>query len=194
MFHCLQIRKRDWHEQGSTLKARINTKLSVYKAAVSLKIKSLSALDSDSRSVKRLVYEAVAILIDAAEACLLSGWRKLRTCEELFGSLLLGVAQIAIARGGQPLRILLIRLKPIVLNVCAQVHFGYFSISYLHCHFLFKLTFQLPFNFMIFFLMFLKCCCDSLRHGVTTRGPCLRVSQRSAVRLLNLAGLRSEPL
>ncbi|GAU22033.1 hypothetical protein TSUD_309370 [Trifolium subterraneum] len=116
----LKIRKRDWHEQGSSLKARINTKLSVYKAAVSLKIKSLSALDSDSRSVKRLVYEAVAILIDAAEACLLSGWRKLRSCEELFGSLLLGVAQIAIARGGQPLRILLIRLKPIVLNVCAQ--------------------------------------------------------------------------
>lgn len=116
----LKIRKRDWHEQGSSLKARINTKLSVYKAAVSMKIKSLSALDSDSRSVKRLVYEAVAILIDAAEACLLSGWRKLRTCEELFGSLLLGVAQIAIARGGQPLRILLIRLKPIVLNVCAQ--------------------------------------------------------------------------
>ncbi|XP_027904487.1 phosphatidylinositol 4-kinase alpha 1 isoform X2 [Vigna unguiculata] len=116
----LKIRKRDWHEQGSLLKARINTKLSVYKAAVNLKIKSLSALDSDSRSVKRLVYEAVAILIDAAEACLLSGWRKLRSCEELFDSLLLGVGQIAVARGGQPLRILLIRLKPIVLNVCAQ--------------------------------------------------------------------------
>jgi len=90
---------------------------------VNLKIKSLSALDSDSRSVKRLVYEAVAILIDAAEACLLSGWRKLRSCEELFDSLLLGVGQIAVARGGQPLRILLIRLKPIVLNVCAQVCF-----------------------------------------------------------------------
>ncbi|XP_057436826.1 phosphatidylinositol 4-kinase alpha 1 [Lotus japonicus] len=116
----LKIRKRDWHEQGSLLKTRINTKLSVYKAAVRLKIRSLSALDSDSRSVKRLVYEAVAILIDAAEACLLSGWRKMKTCEELFSSLLLGVAQIAIARGGQPLRILLIRLKPIVLNVCAQ--------------------------------------------------------------------------
>ena len=94
---------------------------------MNLKIKSLSALDSDSRSVKRLVYEAVAILIDAAEACLLSGWRKLRSCEELFDSLLLGVGQIAIARGGQPLRILLIRLKPIVLNVCAQVCFVTFQ-------------------------------------------------------------------
>ncbi|KAL1309165.1 hypothetical protein HN51_051848 [Arachis hypogaea] len=116
----LKIRKREWHEQGSLLKARINTKLLVYKAAVRLQIKCLSVLDSDARSVKRLVYEAVAILIDAAEACLLSGWRKLRTCEDLFSSLLMGVTQIAIARGGQPLRILLIRLKPIVLNVCAQ--------------------------------------------------------------------------
>ncbi|KAE9586651.1 hypothetical protein Lal_00004922 [Lupinus albus] len=117
----LKIRKRDWHEQGSLLKARINTKLSVYKAAVRLKIKSLAALDSsDPKSVKRLVYEAVAILIDAAEACLLSVWRRSRMCEELFSSLLMGVAQIAISRGGQPLRILLIRLKPIVLNVCAQ--------------------------------------------------------------------------
>ena len=138
----LQIRKRDWHEQGSLLKARINTKLSVYKAAVRLQIKSLSALDSDARSVKRLVYEAVAILIDAAEACLLSGWRKLRTCEELFSSLLMGVVQIAIARGGQPLRILLIRLKPIVLNVCAQVWFCFRSDLYVHWHSVSQFYFQ----------------------------------------------------
>ncbi|KAK4284694.1 hypothetical protein QN277_001489 [Acacia crassicarpa] len=116
----LRIRKREWNEQGSDLKDRINTKLSVYQAAVKLKTKCLSSLDSDGKSVKRLVYGAVALLIDAAEACLLSVWRKLKTCEELFGSLLLGVAEIAIARGGQPLRILLIRLKPIVLTVCAQ--------------------------------------------------------------------------
>ncbi|KAF7810902.1 phosphatidylinositol 4-kinase alpha 1 [Senna tora] len=116
----LRIRKREWNEQGSLLKARINTKLSVYRAAVGLQINSLSALDSDGKSAKRVVYGAVALLIDAAEACLLSVWRKLKTCEELFSSLLLGVAQIAASRGGQPLRILLIRLKPIVLTVCAQ--------------------------------------------------------------------------
>lgn len=124
----LQIRKREWNEQGSLLKARINSKLSVYQAAVGLKIKSLSALDSDGKSVKRLVYGAVALLIDAAEACLLSVWRKLKACEELFSSLLLGVAQIAASRGGQPLRILLIRLKPIVLTVCAQVQLFQLSI------------------------------------------------------------------
>ncbi|KAJ7978384.1 phosphatidylinositol 4-kinase alpha 1-like [Quillaja saponaria] len=116
----LKIRKRDWNEQGSLLKHRINTKLSVYQAAVRLIIKSLASLDSDGKSTKRLVYEAVALLIDAAEACLLSVWRKLRVCEELFASLLLGVAQIAVSRGGQPLRVLLIRLKPIVLTVSAQ--------------------------------------------------------------------------
>ncbi|KAI4298362.1 hypothetical protein L6164_031933 [Bauhinia variegata] len=116
----LKIRKRDWNEQGSLLKARINTKLSIYQAAVRLKIKSLASPDSDGKSVKRLVYEAVAIMIDAAEACLLSVWRKLRNCEELFDSLLLGVAQIAVSKGGQPLRVLLIRLKPILLTVCAQ--------------------------------------------------------------------------
>lgn len=191
----VQIRKRDWHEQGSLLKTRINTKLSVYKAAVRLKIRSLSALDSDSRSVKRLVYEAVAILIDAAEACLLSGWRKMKTCEELFSSLLLGVAQIAIARGGQPLRILLIRLKPIVLNVCAQVHFGYLSILCFHCCFSIQTYIPIDIPFLDFFLSFsiLKYYCNSPIHGVTPKGPCLRASQRSAVKLLNPAGLRNGP-
>ncbi|GLT52926.1 hypothetical protein SLA2020_262340 [Shorea laevis] len=116
----LKIRKRDWNEQGALLKARINTKLLVYLAASKLKIKSIGALDSDGKSTKRLVHEAVALLIDAAEACLLSVWRKLRACEELFGSLLAGVAQVAVARGGQLLRVLLIRLKPIALAVCSQ--------------------------------------------------------------------------
>ncbi|KAL4615716.1 hypothetical protein ACB092_07G146600 [Castanea dentata] len=116
----LKIRKRDWNEQGAVLKARINTKLAVYEAAAKLQIKSIAVFDSDGKSTKRLVHEAVALLIDAAEACLLSVWRKLRVCEELFSSLLAGVAQVAVARGGQPLRVLLIRLKPIALAVCAQ--------------------------------------------------------------------------
>lgn len=116
----LKIRKREWNEQGVVLKARINTKLAVYEAASKLQIKSIAVLDSDAKSTKRLVHEAVALLIDAAEACLLSVWRKLRVCEELLSSLLAGVAQVAVARGGQPLRVLLIRLKPIALVVCAQ--------------------------------------------------------------------------
>ncbi|KAJ4973006.1 hypothetical protein NE237_006180 [Protea cynaroides] len=116
----LKIRKRDWTEQGAQQKARINTKLSVFRAAALLQIKTLTFLDSDGKSSKRLLLEALALLTDVAEACLLSAWRKLRICEELFSSLLNGVAQIAVARGGQLLRVLFIRLKPLVLTACAQ--------------------------------------------------------------------------
>lgn len=116
----LKIRKRDWTEQGAVLKVRINAKLSVYQAAASLQIKSVASLDSDGKSSKRLLLETLALLIDAAEACLLSVWRKLRICEELFSSLLSGIAQIAVTRAGQLLRVLLIRLKPLVLTACAQ--------------------------------------------------------------------------
>lgn len=116
----LKIRKRDWTEQGPLLKARINAKLSVYQSVARLKIKSLASLDMDGKTSKRLVLETLALLVDAAESCLLSVWRKLRVCEELFSSLLAGIAQIAVIRGGQPLRVLLIRLKPLVLTACAQ--------------------------------------------------------------------------
>ncbi|KAK6946221.1 Phosphatidylinositol 3-/4-kinase, catalytic domain, partial [Dillenia turbinata] len=116
----LKIRKRDWTEQGQQLKARINTKLSVYQAAGRLKIKTVSSLDQEGKSSKKLLLETLALLMDAAEACLLSVWRKLRMCEELFCSLLAGISQIAVTRGGQLLRILLIRLKPLVLTTCAQ--------------------------------------------------------------------------
>lgn len=88
-----------------------------------MQIKSLVCLDVDAKTSKKLVLETLALLIDAAEACLLSVWRKLRACEELFISLLSGIAQVAVSRGGQPLRVLLIRLKPLVLAACMQVCF-----------------------------------------------------------------------
>lgn len=117
-----QIRKRDWTEHGALLKARINTKLSVYRAAVKLTLNCLACYDTDGKSAKKLAHETVALLMEAAEACLQSVWRKMRICEELFGCLLSGLAQIAVKRGGQALRILLIRLKPVVLAVCTQVY------------------------------------------------------------------------
>ncbi|KAF8075645.1 hypothetical protein N665_1074s0001, partial [Sinapis alba] len=116
----LKSRKRDWNEQGPVLKSRVNVKLSVYQAAAKMKIKSLVSLETDGKTSKRLVLETLALLLDAADACLTSVWRKMKACEELFGSLLSGIAKIAVARGGQPLRVLLIRLKPLVLAVCAQ--------------------------------------------------------------------------
>ncbi|KAL0536256.1 hypothetical protein IC582_025199 [Cucumis melo] len=116
----VKIRKRDWNEQGSLLKARINAKLLVYQAAAKLKLKSLGSLDSEGKVAKKLVFETFALLMDAAEACILSIWRKLRVCEELFSCLLAVLGKIAVAWKGQPLRVLLIRLKPLVLTVCAQ--------------------------------------------------------------------------
>lgn len=116
-----QIRKRDWNEQGSPLKARINARLSVYVAVARSNIKSLKSLDPDGKNSKRLLQETLALFLDAADACLLSVWRKLRICEELFSALLAGISHIAVSRGGQLLRVLLIRLKPLVLNACVQV-------------------------------------------------------------------------
>ncbi|XP_039035468.1 phosphatidylinositol 4-kinase alpha 1-like [Hibiscus syriacus] len=116
----LKISKHDWNEQGQNLKSKISTKLSVYRAAARMQIASLESLDLDAKTSKKLALETLALLIDAAEACLLSVWRKLRACEELFTSLLSGIAQVAVSRGGQPLRVLLIRLKPLVLAACMQ--------------------------------------------------------------------------
>ncbi|CAM8920616.1 unnamed protein product [Rhodiola kirilowii] len=120
MSSFFKIRKGDWTEQGPHLKARINTKLKVYQAAAWMQVKSLTSLDSDGKSSKPLLFETLALLIDAAEACLYSVWRKLKSCEDLFASLLNGIALIAVTRWGQLQRILLIRLKPLVLSTCTQ--------------------------------------------------------------------------
>uniref|UniRef100_A0A0D6QSE9 1-phosphatidylinositol 4-kinase n=1 Tax=Araucaria cunninghamii TaxID=56994 RepID=A0A0D6QSE9_ARACU len=115
----LKIRKRDWPEQGAVLK-RINTKLSVCQAAAVVQTKSLLLSDSDGKATKSLLRETLALLLDAADACVNSSWRKLRACEELFSSLLSGVAQAAVTCGSQVLRVLLLRVKGLVLMTCVQ--------------------------------------------------------------------------
>ncbi|XP_020086249.1 phosphatidylinositol 4-kinase alpha 1 isoform X2 [Ananas comosus] len=116
----LKIRKRDWRDQGAQLKARINTKVSCCQAATTVQIKSLLSLDTDGKSSKDALRRTLALLLDAAEACILSSWRKLKICEELFSTLLNGISEITVSRGGQLLRVLLIPLKPLVLTTCAQ--------------------------------------------------------------------------
>lgn len=120
MTSFLKIRKHDWKEHGSSLKARINIKLSVYKAAVKLKVRSHVSPDLDGKSSKKLLHGALALLVEAAEACVYSVWRRLRTCEDLFNTLLDGISKIAFTRGGHLLRVLLIRFKQLVLITCAQ--------------------------------------------------------------------------
>lgn len=103
------------------MKARINAKLAVYQAVTKLKVKSLESLDSDGKPSKKLWLETLVLFTEASEACLFCVWRKLKMCEELFSSLLAGMTQIAVTKGGQQLRVLLIRLKGLVLTACAQV-------------------------------------------------------------------------
>ncbi|XP_010500672.1 PREDICTED: phosphatidylinositol 4-kinase alpha 1-like isoform X2 [Camelina sativa] len=92
MYAFLKSRRQDWNTQDPLLKTRVNAKLFVYQAAAQMEI----------------------------EACFTSLWRSMKACKDLFISLLSGTAKIATAEAGQPLRLLLTRLKPLILAVCAQ--------------------------------------------------------------------------
>lgn len=119
-----QSRRGDWNDQDTVLRNRVNAKLFVYQAAAKMRIKSLMSLEADENTSKRLVLEALTLLLDAADACLTSVWRKMKACKQLFSSLLSGVAKMAAANREHPSPcVLFIRLKPLVLAVCAQVIF-----------------------------------------------------------------------
>uniref|UniRef100_A0A0E0P0C3 1-phosphatidylinositol 4-kinase n=1 Tax=Oryza rufipogon TaxID=4529 RepID=A0A0E0P0C3_ORYRU len=113
----LKIRKRDWREQGAQLKTRINTKLLCCQAAVVVLVRSVSAMDVDSKASKDMLQQTLAWFIEATKSCILSSWRKLKICEELFCTLLNGISQITVSRGGQLLPVLLIPLKPLVADM-----------------------------------------------------------------------------
>ncbi|WZY96960.1 hypothetical protein YC2023_069289 [Brassica napus] len=116
----LKSRKQDWNDQDSVLKTRVDAKLFVYQAAAKMKIKSLVSLETDGKTYKKLAMETLTLLFDAAEACLTSVWRKMKVCEELFISLLCGISEMAVAKGRCLPHGLFVRLKPLVLAVCAQ--------------------------------------------------------------------------
>ena len=83
-------------EQGVLLKRRINTKLSVCQAAAVVQTKGLLLSDLDGKATKSLLRGTLALLLDAADACVVSSWRKVRACEELFGSLLSGTTRFSL--------------------------------------------------------------------------------------------------
>nr|CAB3498468.1 unnamed protein product [Digitaria exilis] len=119
----LKIRKRDWREQGAQLRARIHTKLMCCQAAVVVLVRSVSTMETDSKSSKDMLQQTLAWFIEATKSCILSSWRKLKICEELFCTLLNGISQITVSRGGQLLPVLLIPLKPLVVSTCSQACF-----------------------------------------------------------------------
>lgn len=123
----LQIRKREWPVDGVPLLAKMNMKLQASQAAaavMTIVLKSEwkpSRSPTDRRSSKSPIHEIVALLLDTADACLASPWRRMRSCEFLFGTLLSGVSKACSSQGNQILRILLLRFKSLVLATCSQV-------------------------------------------------------------------------
>ncbi|KAF3674616.1 Phosphatidylinositol 3- and 4-kinase family protein, ALPHA isoform 3 [Capsicum annuum] len=91
----LNIRKCDWLEKVESLKVKINAMLAAYQTTARLQIKVLASLD-------------------------LNGKSSLRACEELFSSLLSGIFHAVVAHDSQMLGFLLKRIKPLVLETCAQ--------------------------------------------------------------------------
>ncbi|KAM3239398.1 hypothetical protein P3L10_014432 [Capsicum annuum] len=120
MVAFLKIRKCDWLEKVESLKVKINAMLAAYQTTARLQIKVLASLDLNGKSSVRLMHEALHFFIEAAEACLFSMWWKLRACEELFSSLLSGIFHAVVAHDSQMLGFLLKRIKPLVLETCAQ--------------------------------------------------------------------------
>jgi phosphatidylinositol 4-kinase A len=93
------------------------------QAAVVVLVQSVSTMDGDSKSSKDMLQQTLAWFIEATKSCILSSWRKLKICEELFCTLLNGISQITVSRGGQLLPVLLIPLKPLVVSTCSQACF-----------------------------------------------------------------------
>lgn len=114
----LKIRRRDWPGDGVALKMKMNLKLQACQAASAVLVKCdlFSNPDPKLRSPLR---ETLSLLLDAADACIGSLWRKLSQCEQLFDKLLGGVAEVAAADSTQVSRILL-RIKTLALATCAQ--------------------------------------------------------------------------
>lgn len=124
----LKIRKREWPVDGVPLMAKMNMKLQASQAAAAAIILVLksesdwrpSRSPTDRRSSKSSTQEIVALLLDTADACMASPWRRMKSCEYLFGTLLSGVSKACSSQGNQILRILLLRIKSLVLATCSQ--------------------------------------------------------------------------
>lgn len=117
----MQLRKRDWPAEENVLKPKIHAKLQICKAASSVYTKSFLSLKLEGRVVKNALRETLTILIDIPDACTVSPWRRLRSCEDLFACILQNVLDVISLCGSQDLKAILLRLKSLILATCAQV-------------------------------------------------------------------------
>ncbi|BBM99121.1 phosphatidylinositol 4-kinase A [Marchantia polymorpha subsp. ruderalis] len=117
----LKVRKREWAADVPELKTKVNVMFQASQAASILQIKCISMLEKDGKLLKAALRESLPLLMDAADGCISSPWRRSKGCEELFDSLITGVAHVASLHRSQMQRILL-RFKVLVLTACAQAN------------------------------------------------------------------------
>ena len=103
------------------MKPKIHAKLEIGKAASSIYTKSFLSLKLEGYVGKHALRETLGILIDISDACTVSPWRRLRSCEDLFACTLGNLLDIISLCGSQDLKGILFRLKSLVLATCAQV-------------------------------------------------------------------------
>lgn len=130
----LQIRKRDWTVDGVPLLAKMNLKLQTAQRACVVQQRflkpdpntNLSRSYSNGKLPKTIIRDTHSLLMDVADACIVSPWRRLKSCEALVGSLVSVVAQAGALHGSQMFKIILLRFKGLLLAACAQV--SYFAL------------------------------------------------------------------
>jgi phosphatidylinositol 4-kinase len=126
-----QVHKRGHPVDGLPLCVKVNVKLQTFQAVAILEINWITqAFSSDEKVhanqsagslIKDPIREALSLLMDIADACITSPWRRLKSCEALFEAVVTGVARVSAYQSSQMLKILLLRFKTLVLAICAQV-------------------------------------------------------------------------
>ncbi|KAH8969995.1 hypothetical protein BDL97_02G062700 [Sphagnum fallax] len=125
-----QVHKRGHPVDGLPLCVKVNVKLQTFQAVAILEINWITqAFSSDEKVhanqsagslIKDPIREALSLLMDIADACITSPWRRLKSCEALFEAVVTGVARVSAYQSSQMLKILLLRFKTLVLAICAQ--------------------------------------------------------------------------
>jgi len=114
------------------LLAKMNVKLQTAQTACAVQQRflkpdsngKLSRSYSNGKLPKTRIRDTLSLLMDVADASIISPWRRLKTSEALSGFLVSVVAEVGALHGTAMFRILLLRFKALLLAACAQVrHF-----------------------------------------------------------------------
>lgn len=128
-YNChLQIRKRDWNVASVQLLAKMNVKLQTAQTACAVQQRFLRPDSKDKlpngNLQKTRTRDTLLVLMDVADAFIISPLRKLKTSEALVGYLVSVVAEFGGLHGTTIFRTLLQRFKALLLAACGQVrHF-----------------------------------------------------------------------